>query len=484
MRVQVEKIKKKYESLSAPVKASIWFTVCNIAQKGITLLSTPIFTRLLTTEQYGTYIIYQSWYQIISIFATLNLAAGVFNNGLLKYEDRRDSFTSSMQGLSTTITLLLFIIYSLNRNFWDGILELSPLYVYAMFIELLFVPAYNFWSTGERYSYRYKKLILTTVIIALGSPIVGIIAVISTSYKAEARVLSYVAIQTIVGLFFYIRNFYKGKLFYCKDIWKFALSFNIPLIPHYLAFQILNQSDRIMISKMVGSGEAATYSVAYSVSMMMTIITNAINNSFIPYTYKALKNKDYKSIRKNANILLALVGSGCILAMAFAPEIIRVFAAKEYYAAIWVMPPVAASVYFMFLYPMFGNVEFYFEKTKCVTIASCVGAITNLILNYIFIKLYGYYAAGYTTLACYMLFSFMHYSFYKKIIREKLKINDIYDIKFMLLFSGVVLFAMLGMTLVYKWFAVRYLIITLIIAIGIIKRKFIVSKLKDIRSKK
>ena len=178
------------------------------------------------------------------------------------------------------------------------------------------------------------------------------------------------------------------------------------------------------------------------------------------------------------------MGSGCILAMAFAPEIIRVFAAKEYYAAIWVMPPVAASVYFMFLYPMFGNVEFYFEKTKCVTIASCVGAITNLILNYIFIKLYGYYAAGYTTLACYMLFSFMHYSFYKKIIREKLKIDDIYDIKFMLLFSGVVLFAMLGMTLVYKWFAVRYLIITLIIAIGIIKRKFIVSKLKDIRSKK
>lgn len=484
MRIQTDEIKRKYGALSAPVKASIWFAVCNIAQKGIALLSTPIFTRLLTTAQYGRYTIYQSWYQIISIFATLNLAAGVFNNGLLKYEDKRDSFTSSMQGLSTTITFLLFIVYSVNRNFWNDVLELSSLYVYAMFIELLFVPAYNFWGTRERYLYKYKKLIVTTAVIALGSPIIGVITVISTSYKAEARVLSYVAVQTIIGLFFYIRNFRKGKLFYNKDIWKFALSFNIPLIPHYLAFQILNQSDRIMISRMVGSGEAAIYSVAYSVSMMMTVITGAINNSFIPYTYKALKNKDYENIGKNANVLLVFIGSGCIIVTAFAPEIISVFASKEYYNAIWIMPPVAASVYFMFLYPMFGNIEFYFEKTKYVTFASCVGAVANMILNYIFIKAYGYYAAGYTTLACYMLFAFMHYFFYKKIVRDKLDSNDIYDTKFMLLFSSVLLMVMIGMTFIYKWPCIRYLTVVLIVASIFAKRKYIVNKLKNIRAAK
>ena len=58
-------IKQKYQSLSQPVKASLWFTVCNAVQKGISLVSTPIFTRMLTPEQYGVYTVYQSWYAII-----------------------------------------------------------------------------------------------------------------------------------------------------------------------------------------------------------------------------------------------------------------------------------------------------------------------------------------------------------------------------------------------------------------------------------
>lgn len=101
----------KYENLSAPVKASIWFTICNVVQKGIALISTPIFTRIMTTQQYGVYTIYQSWYQVLTIFATLNLSAGVFNNGLTKYPDKKNRLVSSLQGLSTTVTFLLFLIY-------------------------------------------------------------------------------------------------------------------------------------------------------------------------------------------------------------------------------------------------------------------------------------------------------------------------------------------------------------------------------------
>lgn len=100
------------------------YTICNVAQRGISLLSTPIFTRILTTEQYGVYSIYQSWYQILFIFATLNLTYGVYNNGLTKYEDDRLTFTASMQGLSTTITAGLFLIYIVAQPFWEKIFGL------------------------------------------------------------------------------------------------------------------------------------------------------------------------------------------------------------------------------------------------------------------------------------------------------------------------------------------------------------------------
>lgn len=189
----------KYENLSAPVKASIWFTICNVVQKGIALISTPIFTRIMTTQQYGVYTIYQSWYQVLTIFATLNLSAGVFNNGLTKYPDKKNRLVSSLQGLSTTVTFLLFLIYIAYPKFWNDIFGMSTLFVVAMFAQLLLEPAYLFWSAEQRYRYSYKNLIFTTMIIAIGSPLIGIISVMSTTYKAEARVLSFVLVQVVLG---------------------------------------------------------------------------------------------------------------------------------------------------------------------------------------------------------------------------------------------------------------------------------------------
>lgn len=479
----IKRICNIYNEMSAPVKASIWFTVCSVVQKGITLLSTPIFTRLLTTEQYGVYSVYQSWYSIISIFATLNLSAGVLFNGLTKYSEDRDRIISSFQGLSTTVTLVLFLLYLIKMDYWNSLLGMSSLFMIAMFIELLAVPAYAFWAVKERYDYSYKVLIVLTLLVAIGSPIIGAIAVVSTDYKAEARVLTYVGIQVIEGIFFYIYNFKKGKTFFYKKYWKFALAFNLPLIPHYLSMTILNQADRIMISKMVGTGAAAIYSVAYQISMMMTIVTNAINSSFVPYTYKELKSHSYDGIKKNSNVLLILIGIACIIAMSFGPEIIRIFASSDYYDAIWVIPPVAASVYFMFLYSLFANIEFYFEQTKFVMVASSGGAIANIGLNYIFIQKYGYYAAGYTTLFCYILLSFAHYYFHLKVLRMHDEIGIVYSTRFILLFSIILLLFMVIMPMLYNHFFIRYGIIAIIIIIMICKSKSIINILQQLKKR-
>lgn len=475
----------KYYKLSSPVKASIWFTICNIIQKGIAMITVPIFTRLLTPEQYGVYSVYQSWYSIIVVFATLNLYYGVFNNGMVKFREDRDRYTSTMQGLTTTVTLIFLIIYLLFHTYWNKILGLSSVLVLAMFIELFFAPAYSFWAARERYEFRYKTLVAVTLIMAFASPVLGIISVLFTStYKAEARVLSFVFVQVCVGAFFYRKNMSKGKCFYNKGYWKYALTFNIPLIPHYLSQSILNQSDRIMIGTMIGKGEAAIYSVAYSVSTLMVLVTSAINNSYIPYTYECLKGKKYSLLKKNTSALIVLVGVGTFFVVAFGPEVIKLFAPAEYYDAIWTIPPVAASVYFMFLYPIFGNVEFYYEENKYVMIASIAGALANVILNGICIPLFGYVAAGYTTLGCYILFSLGHYVFMRKVLKKHNITESIYDLKFFLVFSIVILLGMLGMVVMYQYTIIRYALIVLMIVMVVLKKDSISTLIKAIRKNK
>lgn len=93
------KLRKKYRSMPVQVKASLWFLICSFLQKGISTVSTPIFTRLLSTAEYGQYNVFNSWLGIITIFVTLNLSAGVYTQGLVKFDKDNKILSSSLQGL-------------------------------------------------------------------------------------------------------------------------------------------------------------------------------------------------------------------------------------------------------------------------------------------------------------------------------------------------------------------------------------------------
>ncbi len=43
----------RYRAIPIAAKASIWFIVCSVLQKCISMITLPIFTRLMSTEQYG-----------------------------------------------------------------------------------------------------------------------------------------------------------------------------------------------------------------------------------------------------------------------------------------------------------------------------------------------------------------------------------------------------------------------------------------------
>ena len=479
---KIDTIVKKYNSISAPAKASIWFAICTVLQKGISLITTPIFTRIMSTSEYGVYSVYQSWYMIISTIATLHLAAGVYNNGLLKYEDDRKRFTSSMLGLSGCATFILFLVYIFGIDYWNKILGLSTPIMLAMFVELIFVPAYSFWAAEQRFTFKYRALILVTLFISVASPVLGIVAVLNSVNRAQARIFSYVFIQVIVGLSLYIVTLLRGKKLYVAKYWKYALVFNLPLIPHYLSRNILNQADRIMIQNMVGSSEAGIYSIAYTISMMMSIVTTAINASYTPYTYQSIKKNRFDNLRKNTSVLLVVSCAICFCVIAFGPEVIRIIASPEYYEARWIVPTVASASFFIFATGFYGNVLFYYEKTKFIMVPSIVAAPFNIGLNYMAIPLFGYIAAAYTTLICQIVMMIAYYVFYRVQLR-KANIDKIYDDKLLLATSLVIILFSIGITIVYDNIIVRYSVIVLILISAILKKKVLLNFWKEIKKR-
>lgn len=470
--MNIKQIRNKYLNLSVGVKASFWYTVCNIINKAIALLATPIFTRILTEEQYGTFAIFQSWYGILIIFTSLNIFLGGYQRGLLLYKSDVNRFTSSQLSLTTTITMLFVTIYVLNIKFWTKALELSPVLMVAMFIQLFTMPALEFWSARERFNYKYKKYVFVTLFMNILSLSLGVIAILNTELKVEARVYSDSFSKVLFAGFLFVVIMSKGRTFFHKEYWKYALVFNIPLIPHYLSNYVLSQSDRLMIGRMVGNSEAAFYSIAYTISTMMMLVMSAINNSLTPYVYKSLDSGGEKKIKNVTSPLIILIAGLCIVTMAFAPEVILIFAGSKYMEAIYVIPPVAASVFFVFIYSLFSNIEYFYRKTIFIAIATCVSAIINLILNYIFIGMYGYYAAGYTTLICYICMAIIHYIFYRKVLKKQMKkFEDLYNIRLIVATAIGMLVIMLAMVLVYDLVLIRYIIIGGVCIMTIIKRK-------------
>lgn len=478
---RIKKLVYKYTSLSEPIKASLWYTICNVLNKGLSLLTTPIFTRILTEQQYGTFAIFQSWYSIILIFTSLNIFMGGYVKGLLEYREDRDRFTSSLLALTTSITLLWLIIFTVFKGFWINVFQLPPILIYLMFIELTLMPALEFWSAKERFDFKYKKYVTVSLLMNILSLSLGVLAVINTDYKVEARVLSDVSAKAIFAGALFVLIMLKGRTFYSAKYWRYALVFNIPLIPHYLSNYVLNQSDRLMIGRIVGNEQTAYYSIAYTISMMMMLIVNALNNTMTPYIYKNIDQweqgnapieKVQQGIRKSTTVLYYFVAALCFLTMVFAPEVIYIFGGAKYAEAVYVVPPVAISVYFIFVYAMFSTVEYYFKMTGFISIATAIAAVTNIGLNFVFIKLYGYYAAGYTTVFCYILLSLMHYLFYKKVLKEKIGQNcELYNIKVIIAISIILLISMVLMVLICDKYIIRYMIIFIMLVLAIIKRK-------------
>ena len=472
---------EKYRKLSIQLKASIWFLMCAFMQKGISVFTTPVYTRLLTPTEYGQYNVLLSWQSIIRCIVVLNLYGGMYAQGLVKHEGKeRSKFASSMQGLAFVLVLGWGIIYIIFRQYWNKILSVKTFQMLLILITIWTASAFNFWAVEKRIELQYKKLVVITVIASISNPILGIALVKMWTDKVTARLLATAIIEVILYGGLFISQIIKGQVFFVKENWKYALTFCIPLIPHYLSQVVLNSSDRIMIQKLVDDSSAGIYSLAYSVSLVMTLFNNSLLQTIEPWLYQKLKENKVESIKKVMYPSLIFIAIVNVLLIGSVPEIIKFFAPESYYNAIWVVPPVTMSVYFMFLYSFFAFFEFYFEKPHYITIATVTGALTNIVLNYFFINIYGYYAAGYTTLICYIIYALMHYIFMRKVVKDNIGEIEIYNVRVIIMISIIFILSSFALMITYHYPLIRYISLLLFVILIIVKRKMLINAVRTI----
>ena len=450
-------------------------------QKFIVVLSVPIITRMISASDYGMYSVYGSWFEIAYNFCTLALASGGYYVGMKKYSEIKEEYDSVVMSLCFVLTILLFTFLLFFKNIWNLVFALPITYILPMFVGIVTGCPRDFWAASERYELRYKKLVgitLLTSVLVLVFQIAFIL--ISRSFffdDALAVIWGGVFSSTVIGFPIMISMFKKGRKAFDAGIWKETFAFNVVLIPYYMSITLLNQIDRVMIERFVDAAHAGYYSVAYRAASTINIITVALNQSLMPWIFKKLKNGNKDDIRKVLTPILICPFLVSLVISLMSPEIIRVLSGTDYLVASGIIPSVAMGMCFRFVSQIFIDIEMYYEKNKTITSTTIMVALLNVILNWIFIPKFGFIAAGYTTLICFITQAGIHCFLVLQMSKGN-KIFNMLQIWFFCITATVVSF---GITMIYNSVILRYLLLGIAIVIVIVFRNKIKRMIIEIR---
>lgn len=472
-------MKKSFSEFPIETKATIAYLFSGIIQNGLSFLTYPVFTNIMTPGQFGEYSIYLSWMNLFIIFTTLNMHQETFGVSMIKFKDERNQYISSIQGLSLILSFVLFVFLSFFIGRIYNFLGFHPKFILIMFCQMFFSSCTAYWLGKQRYEYKYRNVFAVSAFSSVLSIGLSLLAVYFFQDKGSAKIISEAGVIIAIGFFFCILNFVKGRCFFSKKYWNYAIKFNLPLVIYYLSQMIFNQSDRIMIDYFHGKEKAGIYSLVYNCSVVVFFISDAIIKAITPFAYEQIEKRTFQKLKQYTNLIITGMAVFLGIFMMIGPELIQIISNSNYLEARNVFPVVSGSVFFMCMISLFSLPLLYFEKKGYMLVLTVICAIVNIILNMICIPFFGYVSAGFTTLFSYLLFASGYYIFMNKVLRKEGIREKIYHSRLFFILSLAVLFEIIINMFLYQYTALRYLLFIIIIALILIKKNKIINFIRQ-----
>ncbi len=400
-------------------------TIINIISsfilQGIAFLTTPVFTRMLGTEQFGLYSLFNSWLLIITCVMGLGIHASI-GTGYYNFKEKYCEFRNSILLFSTIICLIESLILIMFMSYFNKYVGFNE-----TVIVLLVVCAFGKYIVNfVQNAYIYEKKAMENFILSVGIAIFSVslsilfISLLEKNQRYMGRIYGVVLIYIIASILVWISFIKKGKVRLEKKYLQYGIVVGFPIVFHSLSQNILAQSDRVMMKTMgISTSEIGIYSLFYTLSTVLSIILNALNNSWCPFYYDDINEKRWDILNKkckNYIELFTVLSVGFIL---LSREISYLIADKSYWSGIDILPILAIAVYFTFMYQFPVNFEFFHKKTKTIAIGTVGAGILNIILNTFMIPKWGMYGAAIATAISYLALFFMHYYIVKNLKEQR-----------------------------------------------------------------
>ncbi|MBF4517624.1 oligosaccharide flippase family protein [Flavobacterium sp. ANB] len=438
--------------------------------KIIALLMLPIFTKVLTTEDYGIQSIMNSSLGLISVLSMLGLQlpmANVFFHHSNHFKKRWSQFYGFLNIWMLFYSLILAVIIYLiipkeasENLYWIIILNIVPI--------VCFGPADTIGQLYYQLNQKPKQVVARTIIISF----ITIILNYYTIVVLDLHYMGWFIANCISMLLLHFSYWYPLRfILKIKPIYRFkkvvikrGLSVSLPMLPHYYGSFLLSSSDTLLLKFfLISTAQIGYYGFAASFGGLMAMAVGAINTAAAPVISEQIKLKNYDSVRSLTwalqFLLLILSSIGCFwLKEVFAIMVNNIELRTTYFlAAIFIMSHNYRPMYFGV-----NTVLFYRERTRNLWKVTFGAGLICVLLNVLFIPIYGIKSPAYVLFFSYLIMGYG--TFFLKDYKE-VAVTEFMPLRWFLLtiFSFIVVLLVIDLSVICKFFiSLSYVVIAFI----------------------
>lgn len=386
------------------IKNTVLYTVGNLVISLASFLLLPLYTKYLTVADFGIVSSMQIFSSILIVFFTLS-----FDRSLVRvYHDYPESKKKEFAGtIFITIILISIIVLALCFTFQNLISNIFVSIPFHPFFSYTIV--YTFFFVIVSYSqtfFQVQQKPISFLVITLSMFFLTTFLNIYYVWYLREGSLGYVkgllygaAISFPISLFL-LRN--ELKLSYNLKMLRNAAVFCLPMCLNLLASWVLNLSDRLFIDHYFSQTEVGLYSFGYKLASVVTMAGVAISMAYNPMFYDIVNTQEdviaRNRIKKYNNLVVLSFGIITSMIVLWSDIILKAFFREEYFKSLNVINLLCIGFLIAQISGLFNLMAYQKKKTGQVAIIMVFCAVSNILLNYFLIPIYGYFVAVFSTI--------------------------------------------------------------------------------------
>lgn len=380
-------------------RVAMFNILSTVLLNGISIITGPLFSRLLGDSGYGTLKIYNIWASVVAILFTLQTQGTLVNARVEYSEEQQEKYQSSVMSMSVAVFLACTAVVFLFIKPISALLKLEPMLIGLMLLQAFGTFCVNFLNTKNTYEFKAGRNMVMSLCVTLTTLILSVILILQLPQETRyyGRIVAIAATYGLIGLPVCGMILLRGKTLFNREFWKFCIVLAVPAVFHNLSDLILGQSDQVMLQHMMGEATVGHYAYAWTLSNILFVIFGALNRTWCPFFFGEMKEgKREAMLAKTRNFLelFTILACGFIL---LAPEVYHVYAREDFWASTSIIPLFVTSYYINFLCTFPVNYEYYHKQTKVVAMVTIFSSLLNVGLNYILIQAIGMAGAALAT---------------------------------------------------------------------------------------